>query len=65
MPSDAMEHKYCMKTSTKMILTGLLSLMTIVIVGEMFDAIGVAFGPVQAGFSAFAGIIGSLRLFSS
>ncbi len=53
-----------MKASTKLLLTGLLTGLTIVIAGELFDALGVMYGPAQAGLSGLAGIAGSVRLFS-
>lgn len=53
-----------MKSSTKLLLTGILTVITIVLAGELFDAIGVIYGPTQAGLSGIAGIVGSFKLFS-
>lgn len=53
-----------MKASTKLLLTGILTCITVVLAGELFDAIGVLYGPAQAGLSGLAGVAGSMRLFS-
>lgn len=54
-----------MKQSTRMILVGILTILTIVIAGEISDAIGVAFGLEQLGLAGITGIIGSLKLLAS
>ncbi len=51
-----------MKKSTKLLITGILTILTIVIAGEIFDAIGVKFGFEQASLTGIAGIIGSIKL---
>ncbi len=53
-----------MKASTKLLVSGLLTGLTIVLAGELFDAIGVMYGPAQAGLSGLAGVAGSFRLFA-
>ena len=53
-----------MKASAKLMLSGLLTGLTVILAGELFDALGVLYGPAQAGLSGAAGIVGSIRLFS-
>jgi hypothetical protein len=53
-----------MKASAKLMLTGLVTGLTVILAGELFDAIGVLYGPAQAGLSGLAGVVGSVRLFS-
>ena len=53
-----------MKKSTKLLISGVLTMITIVIAGETFDAIGVKFGLEQLGLSGLAGMIGSFKLLS-
>ncbi len=53
-----------MKASTKIIIMGVLSILTIVGSGELFDMLGVVFGPTEAGLTAIAGAIGSFKLLS-
>lgn len=53
-----------MTASTKLLVSGLLTGLTIVLAGELFDAIGVMYGPAQAGLSGLAGVAGSFRLFA-
>ncbi len=53
-----------MNASTKLLVSGLLTGLTVVLAGELFDAVGVMYGPAQAGLSGLAGVVGSFRLFS-
>ena len=51
-----------MKKSTKLLVTGVLTVVTIVLSGEMFDAMGLHYGLEQLGLSGLVGIIGSFKL---
>lgn len=51
-----------MKKSTKLILVGILTIITVIITGEISDAMGVVFGLEQLGLASMAGIIGSMKL---
>lgn len=53
-----------MKSSTRLLLTGVLTGLTVILAGELFDALGVMYGPTQAGLSGLAGVVGSMKLFS-
>lgn len=50
------------KKSTKVALTGLLSVILVCAAGIIFNLFGVNFGPEQAGLTGVAGVIGSLKL---
>jgi hypothetical protein len=63
MPARQLENSK-MKSSTKLLISGFITGMTVILAGELFDAIGVLYGPAQAGLSGLAGLVGSVRLFS-
>ncbi len=50
------------KKSTKLLIAGVLTVLTVVLAGAVFDAIGVAFGLEQLGLVAAAGVVGALKL---
>lgn len=50
------------KKSTKLLIAGVVMILTVVLAGELFDAIGVAFGLEQITLTAAAGVVGALKL---
>ena len=61
MPTQSQVH---IKKSTKVALTGLLSVVLVCAAGALFNLFGINFGPEQAGLTGVAGVIGSLKLFA-
>jgi hypothetical protein len=53
-----------MKASTKLLISGLLTVLAVILAGTIFDGLGVLFGPEAAGMSGIAGLIASFRLLS-
>lgn len=54
-----------MKQSTRLILVGILTIFTIVVAGELSDALGVAFGLEQLGLASITGVIGAFKLLAN
>jgi hypothetical protein len=54
-----------LKQSARMLVIGLLIILTIIVTGEISDAIGVTFGLEQLGLASVVGLIGSLKLLAT
>lgn len=60
--STTTEEVPAVKKSTKLLIAGVITILTVVLAGELFDIIGVAFGLEQLGLVAAAGVVGALKL---
>lgn len=54
-----------LKPSVKLLVTGVLTALTVVVAGMVFDGLGVMYGPSQAILSMAVGFVGSLQLLSN
>lgn len=50
------------KRSTKIALTGILTITLVILSGFLFNMFGVTYGAEQAGLTSLVGIIASLKL---